>query len=110
MRVLMTGGGTGGHINPAIAIAKTILKNEPDSEIAFVGTPRGMENRLGPEGGLQAVSYRHEGTEAALFHPSNLQARSGMMIILCRKGKKTDKTVPPDVCIGIGGYVLLAGL
>ena len=48
MKVMLTGGGTGGHINPAIAIAKTILKHNPDAEIAFVGTSRGMENRLVP--------------------------------------------------------------
>ena len=44
MRVLMTGGGTGGHVNPALAIANTIREREPDSEIAFVGTSRGIEN------------------------------------------------------------------
>ena len=46
MRVLMTGGGTAGHINPALAIANTIKKNIPDAEIEFVGTERGLENTL----------------------------------------------------------------
>ena len=51
MRVLVTGGGTGGHVNPALAIANTIKENIPDAEIAFVGTKRGIENRLvGKEG------------------------------------------------------------
>ena len=40
MRVLVTGGGTGGHVNPALAIANTIKENIPDAEIAFVGTVR----------------------------------------------------------------------
>lgn len=48
MKVLMTGGGTGGHVNPAIAIADKIKEKEPDSDIAFVGTPRGIENKLVP--------------------------------------------------------------
>ena len=51
MRVLVTGGGTGGHVNPALAIANTIKENIPDAEIAFVGTPTGMENRLIPREG-----------------------------------------------------------
>ena len=45
MRVLMTGGGTGGHVNPALAIANTIKLNDPAAEIAFVGTPKGIENK-----------------------------------------------------------------
>ena len=53
MRVLMTGGGTGGHVNPALAIAQTIMENEPDSEIAFVGTPAGIENKLVPAAGYK---------------------------------------------------------
>ena len=51
MRVLMTGGGTGGHVNPAIAIADTIRENIPDAQIAFVGTDRGIENKLVPDAG-----------------------------------------------------------
>ena len=55
MRVLMTGGGTGGHVNPALAIANTIMENEPDSEIAFVGTSRGIENKLVPKAGYELL-------------------------------------------------------
>ena len=47
----MTGGGTGGHVNPAIAIADTIRENVPDAQIAFVGTDRGIENKLVPDAG-----------------------------------------------------------
>ena len=46
IKVILSGGGTAGHINPALSIAKKILEEEPDSEIIFVGTPSGMENRL----------------------------------------------------------------
>ena len=51
LRVLMTGGGTGGHVNPALAIANTIRACEPDAEIAFVGTSHGIENKLVPKEG-----------------------------------------------------------
>ena len=49
----MTGGGTGGHVNPAIAIADKIKIMEPDSDIAFVGTPRGIENKIVPAAGYR---------------------------------------------------------
>ena len=45
MRVLMTGGGTGGHVNPALAIANTIKLNDPDAVIEYVGTKKGIENK-----------------------------------------------------------------
>ncbi len=51
MRILMTGGGTGGHVNPALAIAGTVKNRIPDAEIAFVGTRRGLENTLVPRAG-----------------------------------------------------------
>ena len=48
MRVLLTGGGTAGHINPALAIAETILRNAPGSVIEFVGVAGGKEDELVP--------------------------------------------------------------
>ena len=53
MRVIMTGGGTGGHIVPAIAIADMLKQNIPDVEINFVGTERGLENELVPRAGYE---------------------------------------------------------
>ena len=51
MKVIMTGGGTGGHIYPAIAIADEIKKRFPDAEILFVGAKRGLEKTLVPDNG-----------------------------------------------------------
>ena len=53
MRVLMTCGGTGGHINPALAAAKTIIQYHPDAKIAFIGNQTGMEARLVPNAGYE---------------------------------------------------------
>ncbi|MBR2505021.1 MAG: glycosyltransferase, partial [Elusimicrobiaceae bacterium] len=53
MRVVLAGGGTAGHINPALAIADKIMKNQPDSEILFVGTKNGMESNLVPNAGYK---------------------------------------------------------
>ena len=66
MKVMMTGGGTGGHINPAIAIADMIKDNQPDAEIIFVGTSKGMENRLVPRAGYQLEHIEIQGLKRSL--------------------------------------------
>jgi len=53
MRVLIAAGGTGGHIYPGIAVANEILRRSPESKIRFVGTARGLENRLVPQAGFE---------------------------------------------------------
>ena len=58
MRVLLAGGGTAGHINPALAIASVIKEHYPDTEFLFVGTPNGMEARLIPEAGYK-LEYKN---------------------------------------------------
>ncbi len=103
MRVLLTGGGTGGHINPAVAIARTIQKIEPDSEIAFVGTSRGMENRLIPKEGFTLHHIEMQGLRRSLSL-SNFKTL-WMMITSVSKAKKLIKEFKPDICIGTGGYV-----
>ena len=75
MRVLMTGGGTGGHVNPALAIANTIKENEQGSEIAFVGTPRGIENKLVPKAGYKLYHVDVMGIRRSLS-PKNIKAVS----------------------------------
>ena len=103
MRVLMTGGGTGGHINPALAIAKTILQEEPDSEIAFVGTARGMENRLVPKEGFPLHHIEMQGLRRSLSL-SNLRTL-WLTVTSVKKAKALIRSFKPDVCIGTGGYV-----
>ena len=49
MRVLIAAGGTGGHIYPGIAVAKEVIRRDPESEVRFVGTARGLETRLVPK-------------------------------------------------------------
>src|ERR1041385_7742432 len=55
MRVLIAAGGTGGHIYPGIAVAKEIVRRHADAEVVFVGTARGLENRLVPQAGFQLL-------------------------------------------------------
>ncbi len=103
MKVLMTGGGTGGHVNPAIAIADKIKEKEPDSDIAFVGTPRGIENKLVPAAGYKLYHIDIRGLRRSLsvsnFRTLYLMAASQV------KARRLIKDFNPDIVIGTGGYV-----
>ena len=103
MRVLMTGGGTGGHVNPAIAIANTIREKEKDSVIAFVGTKRGIENKLVPKFGYEVYHIEIQGLKRKLTL-SNLKT-AYLTVTSVFKAKKLIKEFKPDVVIGTGGYV-----
>ncbi len=103
MRFLLTGGGTAGHINPALAIAETIKRNIPDAEIAFVGTPNGMENRLVPKEGYPIYHVEVEGIRRSLS-PRNIKAL-WLALVSPKKAEKIIKEYKPDCVIGTGGYV-----
>ena len=66
MKILFAAGGTGGHINPALAIAGTIKARHNDAEILFAGTPWGMEARFVPEAGFNFVPIKVRGIERGL--------------------------------------------
>ena len=102
MRVIMTCGGTGGHINPAIAIANTIKENIPDAEILFVGTKKGQEGKLVPREGYEIKFVKSEGIRRSLS-PANIKAII-MSQISPFLAKKIIKEFKPDVVIGTGGY------
>ena len=103
MRVLMTGGGTGGHVNPALAIAEIIKTNEPNSEIAFVGTERGIENTLVPKAGYKLYHVNIQGIRRSLS-PSNLKT-AYLVMTSPFEAKKIIKEFKPDIVIGTGAYV-----
>ena len=103
MRVILTGGGTAGHINPAIAMADLIRRNEPDSEILFVGTPRGLEARSVPEAGYRLETISVRGLRRSLS-PKNVKA-AFLLLQSLRKSKQIIKDFNPDLVIGTGGYV-----
>ena len=103
MRVIMTGGGTGGHVNPALAIADTIKMNEPDSEIIFVGTKRGIENKLVPAAGYRLEHVDVRGIRRSLSL-SNVRAL-WLAAVSPYRAKRILKEFRPDIVIGTGGYV-----
>lgn len=103
MKVLMTGGGTGGHVYPAIAIANTIKNNIPKAEIAFVGTPRGIENKICRAAGYDIFHVEVKGIKRSLS-PSNIKALY-LAVTSPLKAKGILRSFKPDIVIGTGGYV-----
>ena len=103
MNIILSGGGTAGHINPAIAIAKYLLSREPDSKILFIGTKKGLENKLVPKEGFDIKYINVEGfsTESKLKNliPGMKFAAS------CIKCAGIISNFKPDAVIGTGGYV-----
>ena len=101
-RVIISGGGTGGHIFPAIAIAKAIRRIEPEAQIHFIGAEGRMEmDRVPAAGftisGLPVTGFQRRLTAKNLLFPFKLAAS---MI----KARKIVKWFGPDVVIGVGGY------
>ncbi|MBQ2706651.1 MAG: undecaprenyldiphospho-muramoylpentapeptide beta-N-acetylglucosaminyltransferase, partial [Clostridia bacterium] len=103
VKVLMTGGGTGGHANPAIAIANTIRENQPDAVIEFVGTSRGIENKLVPKEGYKLHHVEVQGFKRRLT-PYNIKS-AWLAFTSPIKAKKLIREFKPDLVVGTGGYV-----
>ncbi|MBQ5777612.1 MAG: UDP-N-acetylglucosamine--N-acetylmuramyl-(pentapeptide) pyrophosphoryl-undecaprenol N-acetylglucosamine transferase [Oscillospiraceae bacterium] len=107
MRFLFACGGTGGHINPALAVARLVKEKRPDSEILFIGAEGGMETRLVPSAGfeiktIKVSSISRKLTLSALL--GNIDAIKKLMISK-RAVSKIIKEFNPDVVLGTGGYV-----
>lgn len=103
MRILIAGGGTGGHIYPAIAIANKIKEQHQDWEILFVGTKRGLEYKLVPEAGYKIEIVRVSGFRRKLGLDT-LKSVQDLFAGL-RDARRVIKTFKPDIVIGTGGYV-----
>lgn len=103
MKVILTGGGTAGHVNPALAIAQIIQKNDSSSEIEFIGTKRGLEGRLVPKAGYPFHKIEVEGLKRSLS-PKNITVLYKAWASY-RACKKLLKAYQPDAVIGTGGYV-----
>ncbi len=103
MRVLLSGGGTGGHINPALAIAGKIKKEQPDCKIEYVGTKKGLEVVLVPKEDIK-IHYVHvKGFRRKLSFENIGAAVEAVTSVI--EAKKIIKQFCPDIVIGTGGYV-----
>jgi UDP-N-acetylglucosamine--N-acetylmuramyl-(pentapeptide) pyrophosphoryl-undecaprenol N-acetylglucosamine transferase len=103
MRVLIAAGGTGGHIYPGIAVAKEIVTRNPASVVRFVGTARGLENRLMPQAGFELSLIE----SAGLVNMGMMQRLRGLLILpkSFLAARRLLKSFAPDVVVGAGGYV-----
>lgn len=103
MKYLFACGGTAGHINPAIAIATLMKKEDKDAEIAFVGTKTGMENDLVAREGYPMHHINVRGLSRKLSL-SSLHALA-LAAIAPYRARSLLKAIRPDIVIGTGGYV-----
>lgn len=103
MKVVISAGGTGGHIYPALAIINKIKEEEPNSEILYIGTTNRMEKDLIP-----SLGYRYEGLEVTGFKRKlsldNIKTVTNFIGSI-KKAKIIIKDFNPDIVIGCGGYV-----
>lgn len=107
LRVLLAGGGTAGHINPALAIAEIIKSHHPDAEFCFAGNPNKLEAKLIPENGYRFEPIMVEGFQRKL-NAQNIKRNVKALYYLCSTGKQAKKIIKefkPDLVIGTGGYV-----
>lgn len=108
MKVIIAAAGTGGHINPGIAIANKIKKENPQSKIMFLGTTRGLENDLVPRAGYELKTIEAYGLSKSISLQSikrNIKTLKGIS-----QAKKIVKEFMPDILIGTGGYICGASI
>lgn len=102
MKMLLAGGGTGGHLFPAVALAQRLVEVEPGSEVLFVGTARGIEARVLPELGLPLELIDISG-----FIGKGLKSQLSVMPQMVRSVRQSMRLLEryrPDVVVGVGGY------
>jgi len=105
MRIILTGGGTGGHIYPAIAIGQALRKEYPDAEFLYIGTKQGLEKDIVPQAGfpfrtIEVTGWQRKFSWQAL--QAGWQALKGL-----RQASRLVREFSPDLVVGTGGYVCL---
>ena len=103
MKVIIAAAGTGGHINPGIAIANKIKKHHKDADITFIGTKRGLENDLVPRNGYKLKTIEAYGIKRKI----SMQNFKDMCKTLksYKTARKIIEEIKPDIIIGTGGYI-----
>lgn len=105
MKLIIAGGGTGGHLFPGIAVAEEFLSRNPDNQVLFVGTSRGIEARAVP-----AAGFRLELISAAGIRGKGMASKlrgAGMMLNGYLQSRKVLADFRPDAALGVGGYASL---
>ncbi len=102
LKIIISGGGTGGHIFPAIAIAREVIARMPDAQILFVGAEGRMEMKKVPQAGFSITGLPIEGLHRRLTF-KNFYVIIKFLKSL-KKAKKILRSFNPDVVVGVGGY------
>ena len=107
LKVLFAGGGTAGHINPALAIAGYVKERQPDAEILYIGCKGGMEERLVPQAGFNFKGITVQGFRRKVSFQALKEniVTVKKAITAGKDAKKIIEEFQPDICIGTGGYV-----
>jgi UDP-N-acetylglucosamine--N-acetylmuramyl-(pentapeptide) pyrophosphoryl-undecaprenol N-acetylglucosamine transferase len=103
MKLLLCGGGTAGHITPAIAIAEELKSTSPSSEVLFIGRENGNENNLIEKSGFSYKTIKVEGIKRSLSLDNVKRISNAIKSI--KKAKEIIEEFNPDVILGTGGYV-----
>ena len=102
MKMLLAGGGTGGHLFPAVALAQRLEETDPEGEVLFVGTERGIEARVLPE-----IGYPLRTIDFAGFVGKGVAQKAALLPKLIRSLRQSMRILAdfkPDVVVGVGGY------
>lgn len=106
MNIVFVAGGTGGHINPALAVAGTVLEHEPNAKISFIGNRKGMEADLVPRAGYDFYPIDVAGFQRKLSL-NNIKRNCIAVYDMFKstaQTKKILKELKPDICVGTGGF------
>ena len=104
MKIIVSGGGTGGHIYPALTLIDAIKNKKPDAEFLYVGTEKGLEADIVPKAGINFTALKLEGGLERHFTLENI-SRAADAIWSIKRASDIVKNFKPDAVVGTGGYV-----
>ncbi len=107
MHILFAGGGTAGHINPALAVADYIKERHPDAKISYIGTPDKLESKLVPQKGYDFYTIEVAGFQRKI-NAKNIKRNVDALkkaVTASKRCKTLLKEIAPDIVVGTGGYV-----
>ena len=104
MKIIVSGGGTGGHIYPALTLIDAIKNKRPDAEFLYVGTEKGLEADIVPKAGINFTALKLEGGLERRFTLANI-SRAANAVWSIKHASDIIKNFKPNVVVGTGGYV-----
>jgi UDP-N-acetylglucosamine--N-acetylmuramyl-(pentapeptide) pyrophosphoryl-undecaprenol N-acetylglucosamine transferase len=102
MKVIIAGGGTGGHLFPAVAVGEAMMRERPETEVLFVGTTAGLEARWMPRSGLRYELFEVHGLRG--HSPLERVRAMGEFVAALRRARGLLRSFGADLVLGAGGY------